>query len=514
MGWEGHQELRVPKLTIRTIENRAIGALVICVVLIIGAVLTCSFRWGLMHDSPLMHYAAWCITDQGVPYRDLFDFNFPGTYLVHLAVLKILGPSDLAWRVFDLVWLSATAALMFTYCRYFGRLSAGLSVLAIVGFHLTSGPASMGQRDFLLVPFLLAASHGIALFQERRPRAAYLILSGLAVGAAVTVKPTSVCFAALIGLTAIVLAKRKRYPVIRAALIYTIAVATPIGVIALWLWNIGALLPFLKIIFDYTLPLYADLGRRAHWSVLMVAQRMSVLAPLFPLLLLALFRKGSDRSADFRRFVLLLGVVYGLFHFRVQGKGWPYHLYPLAGFWSALAFSSVDAIRTEGGRMVRIVLLGTLLLWTVQLGRKGAEHIDMGPWEPRQRQRVAWITEYLAPRLSETDTVQIFDATVGGAHVLFNLHCRQPSRFMSDFHFVAHDPEDRRVQALRRELMDALHANPPKFLLVFEHVWPTGGYERLEKFPELSAWIQERYRMEIEAMECRIYARIQSVGLR
>ena len=261
MGWEGHQELRVPKLTIRTIENRAIGALVICVVLIIGAVLTCSFRWGLMHDSPLMHYAAWCITDQGVPYRDLFDFNFPGTYLVHLAVLKILGPSDLAWRVFDLVWLSATAALMFTYCRYFGRLSAGLSVLAIVGFHLTSGPASMGQRDFLLVPFLLAASHGIALFQERRPRAAYLILSGLAVGAAVTVKPTSVCFAALIGLTAIVLAKRKRYPVIRAALIYTIAVATPIGVIALWLWNIGALLPFLKIIFDYTLPLYADLGR-------------------------------------------------------------------------------------------------------------------------------------------------------------------------------------------------------------------------------------------------------------
>src|SRR5713226_6304925 len=61
-----------------------------------------SLPWPLIHDVPIMHYVAWRISQGAVPYRDLFDMNFPGIYLVHLVVLKMLGSGDAAWRLFDL----------------------------------------------------------------------------------------------------------------------------------------------------------------------------------------------------------------------------------------------------------------------------------------------------------------------------------------------------------------------------------------------------------------------------
>src|SRR5438874_10781689 len=50
-----------------------------------------SLPWPLIHDAPIMHYVAWRIGQGAVPYRDLFDMNFPGVYLLHLLVLKTLG---------------------------------------------------------------------------------------------------------------------------------------------------------------------------------------------------------------------------------------------------------------------------------------------------------------------------------------------------------------------------------------------------------------------------------------
>ena len=42
-----------------------------------------SLGWPLIHDAPLMHYIAWVIAEGGIPYRDVFDMNLPGVYLIH-----------------------------------------------------------------------------------------------------------------------------------------------------------------------------------------------------------------------------------------------------------------------------------------------------------------------------------------------------------------------------------------------------------------------------------------------
>ena len=47
--------------------------------------------WPLVHDAPIMHYVAWRIAEGAVPYRDLFDMNFPGVYLLHLLVVTTLA---------------------------------------------------------------------------------------------------------------------------------------------------------------------------------------------------------------------------------------------------------------------------------------------------------------------------------------------------------------------------------------------------------------------------------------
>ncbi|HEU5319540.1 MAG TPA: hypothetical protein VFX28_01970, partial [Methylomirabilota bacterium] len=83
-----------------------------------------SLPWPLVHDAPLMHYVAWRIADGAAPYRDLFDMNFPGVYLLHMGVLRALGPGDLAWRAFDLAWLGATAAAIALFAAPWGRVAA------------------------------------------------------------------------------------------------------------------------------------------------------------------------------------------------------------------------------------------------------------------------------------------------------------------------------------------------------------------------------------------------------
>ena len=76
-----------------------------------------SRHWPLVHDAPLMHYVAWRILEGAVPYRDLFDMNFPGVYVVHMLGLRILGPGDAAFRAFDLGLLALTGAGLWTARR-------------------------------------------------------------------------------------------------------------------------------------------------------------------------------------------------------------------------------------------------------------------------------------------------------------------------------------------------------------------------------------------------------------
>src|SRR5207247_9151805 len=156
-----------------------------------------SLPWPLIHDVALMHYAAWRIGDGAVPYRDLFDMNQPGPYLVHLVVLRTLGAGDGAWRVFDLAWLAVTSLIIAALAAPWGRLAAGGGALFFAAYHLGGGAWQVGQRDFLLCPFLLLAALGVVRWGECGDWIT-LALGGVALGAGATIKPHIVIFALLL----------------------------------------------------------------------------------------------------------------------------------------------------------------------------------------------------------------------------------------------------------------------------------------------------------------------------
>ena len=157
--------------------------------LLLAYLVWASRAWPLIHDAPLMHYIAWRSAEGAVPYRDLFDMNFPGIYLLHMVALGLFGAGDGGWRAFDLGWLVLTALAAAWLARPWGRLAAAGAALFVVVYHLAGGAWQAGQRDFLLCPFLLLGALGVARWAERPPGRSSLAWAGLALGAGITVKP-------------------------------------------------------------------------------------------------------------------------------------------------------------------------------------------------------------------------------------------------------------------------------------------------------------------------------------
>ncbi len=116
------------------------------------------------------------------------------------------------------------------------------------------------------------------------------------------------------------------------------------------------------------------------------------------------------------------------------------------------------------------------------------------------------MTAELAPVVAAGGAVQVFDTTEGGIHALYLLRARSPTRFLYDFHFY-HDVDHPYIRRLRDELLDGLRAGPPAAVVVFERGWPSGGYERLERFPALHAWLDAGYALADEGDAFRVYRR-------
>jgi hypothetical protein len=457
-----------------------------------------SLTWPLVHDAPLMHYVAWRVSEGVVPYRDLFDMNFPGVYLLHLLVVRVLGTGDLAWRVFDLGWLGAGVVAAAAFAMRWGRPAAAAAAVLFALYHLSGGAWQAGQRDFLLWPLLLAGALGVARWIESRRRGA-LLWGGVALGAAITIKPHAVlliaAFAVLVAVTAWRTGDRV---IVDLALLASGAALPPLAVVG-WLSLAGALPAWRAIVFDYLLPLYSRLGRGEAWNV----YRPEIFLPIGIGALLSVAGALANRRFGARHAVATLGALYGIVHFVVQGKGWEYHLYPLAAFGIVLLVAEVEpALRALRRPLAAPLLLSVVVSGVLLAGR--AQAASPAVWERDKADGARRLAVELRPMLEAGETVQVLDTSVGGIHALLRLGARQPTRFLYDFHFF-HDTEDATIRALRAELIRELDARPPALIVLFERGWPAGGYERVETFPELVARL-ERYDLVQAGPGYRIYA--------
>jgi len=271
--------------------------------------------WPLIHDAPLMHYIAWLIGEGAVPYRDVFDMNTPGAYLVHLAVIKTLGGGDLAWRAVDLGWLALTSGALAAYAWPFGAGPALGSGLLFAVYHLAGGPWLAGQRDFFVCFFLVG---GAALAASGRGRRR-LVLGGILLGAAVTIKPIAALFVALVALAAAREAAERGRAWWSASLAVVGGGAVLLVACAVWLAWIGAMPDFLITQREYVLPVYSRLARVSPSTAL---RWWPYGRPVWALLAVLVSVLAVTARRDRRTMLALGGVAYGVIHFELQGKGW------------------------------------------------------------------------------------------------------------------------------------------------------------------------------------------------
>lgn len=449
-----------------------------------------SLGWPLVHDAPILHYIAWRIGEGAVPYRDLFDMNFPGTYLLHLGIVRALGTGDAAWRAFDLGWLAGTAAVLAVLARPWGRAASATGAMIFVVYHLGNGAWQAGQRDYLLVIFLALSGLGVARWAEGGGRSS-VAWGGLALGAGLTIKPHALLFGAGLVTVIVVIGLRGRFgAVVPAALFIAAAAVVPL-LVAGWVAAAGGLAAWRDIVAHYLVPLYSRLGRPPAWTF----HRWTVWIPLAIAAGLSLALAVRAGRTPVRLAIVVLGLAYGVAHHAGQGKGWEYHLYPLLGFTalaSAAGLGGAAAAAARPGRagMGRLALMAVLAVALAMLAQKGAEASNP-EWIATKREAVAGLARDLAP-LGPGERVQVLDTTAGGVHALLRLGAPPPTRFIYDFHFF-HDEDTAYVRALRAELMGTLQAQPPRYVVVFREGWPGGGAERVQRFPELARLLDEAY---------------------
>ena len=112
----------------------------------------------------------------------------------------------------------------------------------------------------------------------------------------------------------------------------------------------------------------------------------------------------------------------------------------------------------------------------------------------------------LRDRVRPRDTVQVLDTTDGGIHALLRTRVAEPTRFLYDFHFF-HDTGRPAIRALRAEFVSGLDLRPPRYIVVFRQGWPSGGYERIDGFPEFSRLLATRYGIDMRRPAYTIYAK-------
>jgi hypothetical protein len=461
-----------------------------------------SLPWPIIQDAPVMHYIAWRIGEGDVPYRDLYDINQPGVYVLHLSVLRTLGAGDAAWRAFDLAWLGATAGAIALLAAPWGAVAAAGAALAFSAYHLAGGAWQAGQRDFLMCVFLIAGAVAVVRWLERRGGTWSLVGAGLMLGAAIGLKPYAALFAGALGVVILVASARRRDlgDALRALTGYVAGTVAIPAALALWLALAGGLRAWIDVIFGYAIPVYGHLGRSAPWF----GHRWLGWIPLGLAAAGGLGAAIAARRADARHLVAVIGVVYGVFNYVGQAKGSEYHLYPLAAFLCVLAFAKLPRVAAAADARLVVPLAVTLAVALVVLTAKGLEASDP-PWMWDKERRVRALADDLARRLTPGDTVQVLDIADGGLHALLRLGVRQPTRFLYDVFFF-HEAERPVVRAMRAEFIAALESRPPRFIVLMRG-WPSGDYDRVRYFPALAELMTRRYEVAVNGDGYRVYAR-------
>ena len=117
-----------------------------------------SLQWPIAHDEAPLFYEAFLMRAEGsIPYRDIFDFQMPGSFAAYYALGTLSGFNAFGIRILDILILLSLIIITFFFMQRFGKMSAFAAAILFGLKYLQGGPSMALQREYLLLIFIALA---------------------------------------------------------------------------------------------------------------------------------------------------------------------------------------------------------------------------------------------------------------------------------------------------------------------------------------------------------------------
>ena len=482
------------------------------------------YQWPMMREAHYLHYIGYLINEHGfVPYRDILETSWFGTFLFHMLVGNVFGYTAAAFRLADLVFL---ALLLLLTWRILARLDRWLATIGTITFGLAYyhlGPANTLQRDFLM---LLPVSGALLLALQTEWSAGIRALGvGLLFGAACTIKPHII-----IGLPPVLLALAASCPA-TAPRPWRLIEQTGIGGCLMfgcglgWLWLQGGLAAFLDMTFHY-LPLYQAFDGAHHIvsreeKIQQAWRWWTYFTWLWPVtivggMILAWRNTTPGTPARTLTWCLpALALAYNLYPLPA-GKYWDYHWIPYSYF-AILASSLLLFPLQTASRRLQLVSLPALLLFLA------LAHQLYLPWRGLQDQiqrypDIAVSSEYedeiaafIRSHTPPGEKVQTIDQGGSSPQWLLKAGSVLATPYLGSFMFL-HHLDAPYVQQAQKRFLALLQEKPPALIIVMADFTRPHGPNTREDIPGFRDFLVQHYHPIRERAQYSIWERNQDVS--
>ncbi len=495
----------------------------LCLVFLLLFILSLKSR--LHYDQGFMTYVAYLINEHGfAPYRDIFEFNMPVSYLFHMVLGKLLGYGDTAFRVAHVVVLSGLLWIMWLIQKPQGRTYAVLSCAIFGIFYMGRGGALLLQRDALgILPLALAVLINIRVRAENRVLLLQ-ILTGFLFAIAALIKPHLV-----IGLPFVFIYQFDKYhshlrpgklmywQVIKSGLVTVLGFLFPVLLAVIWLRSTGGLPAFLEL-FSSFVPVYGRIsgglsyledGGRLEYLIRHILFYMELrygIMFIFAFLGVFLYRFKEEKDDERKSIFLLLSLVLSYVGYVILGgKFWDYHWLPFQYFACiclAYCFSPLESSVKDYRKIIQVFLLLFFVgVFSIKPAYKSVTQFGDHPipLEGTKVESDAYyncveeVKTYLLENLGKGDVVQPLDWIVGGVvHGMLLAEAVPATRHITDYEFY-YDSSNPYIQHLRMDFMHQLGEKKPRYLIKSYACELILEPYRHDRFYELDEFVKQDY---------------------
>ncbi|UZS00137.1 glycosyltransferase family 39 protein [Chondrinema litorale] len=501
-------------------------AVLMIIILIIE--ISLSLEWKMMHDTPLLTYVAYLISEHDYkPYSEVFETSMPGSILFHILIGNIFGWEDFSFRICDIFLF-----IIFVIGIYgiLSKISQRVALFGIIFwgfFYFSLGQYMQLQRDYIgVLPIILAILITISNRISNNYILQYIIIGSL-VSLSFWIKPHLAL--GIIPIYIYLYNQRqniKRFDIHCKLILYLglgfIVISLPIFI---WLWSIGSINEWVEIFIKY-LPLHTKLSgdheiiNSFKTKINYIFDHLSLLGGLqiwllpFSLVLCFTYLNSKligSKNHKIMSLLIQMSICYFIYP-AISGQFWDYHWLPFNLFF--IITSSLFLLEhfnvsfpVNNLKVLQLSIFLFIVVFAINISRDAI--MQLKGLEPRQPLNglVEELSNILKKETNENDLIQPIDWTAGGIHSMLLAKRKLATRYLYDYHFY-HDISSPYIKYLRQDFINSLKKVKPSFMLVMLDREFVSGFDTTDKFVELDNFIEENYIPFIKTEAYILYKKI------